>query len=153
MKHNYTRAKTPLNSQMNVVPYIDVMLVLLIIFMITAPMLNTGVEVNLPSEKTNNITKSELTPIIVSLTKDGKLFVSYEKAIDQAISQTELSALLTNMAQKHINNNDNQLQVMIHADKDNSYEAVMHLMALAQRAGITKVGLLSHENRQPASHQ
>ena len=121
MKHNYTRAKTPLNSQMNVVPYIDVMLVLLIIFMVTAPMLTTGVEVNLPSEKTNNITKSELTPIIVSLTKDGKLFVSYEEAIDQAISQTELSALLTNMAQKHINNNDNQLQVMIHADKDNSY--------------------------------
>lgn len=146
MKNSYARAKKPLNSEMNVVPYIDVMLVLLIIFMVTAPMLTTGVEVNLPSEKTSNITKSELTPVIVSLTKDGELFVSHERAIDQAISESELSALLTDMAQANMGESGSQLQVLINADKDNAYEAVMHVMALVQGAGVTKVGLLSGQS-------
>ncbi|UYZ67570.1 protein TolR [Moraxella bovis] len=146
MKNSYTRAKKPLNSEMNVVPYIDVMLVLLIIFMVTAPMLTTGVEVNLPSEKTSNITKSELTPVIVSLTKDGELFVSHERAIDQAISESELSALLTDMAQANMGESGSQLQVLINADKDNAYETVMHVMALVQGAGVTKVGLLSGQS-------
>lgn len=146
MKNSYARAKKPLNSEMNVVPYIDVMLVLLIIFMVTAPMLTTGVEVNLPSEKTSNITKSELTPVIVSLTKDGELFVSHERAIDQAISESELSALLTDMAQANMGESGGQLQVLINADKDNAYEAVMHVMALVQGAGVTKVGLLSGQS-------
>lgn len=146
MKNSYTRAKKPLNSEMNVVPYIDIMLVLLIIFMVTAPMLTTGVEVNLPSEKTSNITKSELTPVIVSLTKDGELFVSHERAIDQAISESELSALLTDMAQANMGESGSQLQVLINADKDNAYETVMHVMALVQGAGVTKVGLLSGQS-------
>lgn len=143
MKNSYARSKKPLNSDMNVVPYIDVMLVLLIIFMVTAPMLTTGVEVNLPSEKTSNIAKSELTPVIVSLTKNGELFVSHENAIDQAVSEPELSELLTQLAQANMGEQGSQLQVMINADKDNAYEAVMHLMALVQGAGVTKVGLLS----------
>lgn len=130
---------------MNVVPYIDVMLVLLIIFMVTAPMLTTGVEVNLPSEKTSNIAKSELTPVIVSLTKTGELFVSHEHAIDQAVSESELSTLLSDMASKHMGENGSNLQVMINADKDNPYEAVMHVMAVVQGAGVTKVGLLSNQ--------
>lgn len=146
MKNSYARAKKPLNSEMNVVPYIDVMLVLHIIFMVTAPMLTTGVEVNLPSEKTSNITKSELTPIIVSLTKDGELFVSSERAIDQAISKSDLSALLADMAQANMSENGSQLQVLINADKDNAYEAVMHVMALVQGAGVIKVGLLSGQS-------
>lgn len=146
MKHSYARPKKALNSEMNVVPYIDVMLVLLIIFMVTAPMLTTGVEVNLPSEKVSNIAKSELTPVIVSLTKDGKLFISHENAIDQAVSETELTKLLTDMANKYKGNNGSNLQVMINADKDNSYENVMRVMALVQGAGVTKVGLLSSQN-------
>ena len=106
-------------------------------------MLTTGVEVNLPSKKTSNITKSELTPVIVSLTKDGELFVSHERAIDQAISESELSALLADMAQANMGDSGSQLQVLINADKDNAYEAVMHVMALVQGTGVTKVGLLS----------
>lgn len=145
MQNNYARPTKTLKSDMNVVPYIDVMLVLLIIFMVTAPMLTTGVEVNLPSEKTSNIAKSELTPVIVSLTKTGELFVSHEHAIDQAVSESELSTLLSNMASKHMGENGSNLQVMINADKDNPYEAVMHVMAVVQGAGVTKVGLLSNQ--------
>ncbi|MDO4450746.1 MAG: protein TolR [Moraxella sp.] len=145
MQNNYARPTKTLKSDMNVVPYIDVMLVLLIIFMVTAPMLTTGVEVNLPNEKTSNIAKSELTPVIVSLTKTGELFVSHEHAIDQAVSESELSTLLSDMASKHMGENGSNLQVMINADKDNPYEAVMHVMAVVQGAGVTKVGLLSNQ--------
>lgn len=142
MKAPYARHKKPLNSEMNVVPYIDVMLVLLIIFMAVSPMLTTGVDVNLPSEKTANIAQSELTPIIVSLQKDGSLFISSEQAIDKAVSEQELRVTLTEIVRTKGNNAQN-LQVFINADKDNEYSKVMHLMAIVQGAGITKVGLLS----------
>lgn len=139
----YARHKKPLNSDMNVVPYIDVMLVLLVIFMVTAPMLTTGVDVNLPSEKTSNIAKDELTPIIISMTKDGSLFISSEQAIDKAVSIDELASELAELAKTHQSKQGSQLQVFINADKDNEYSKVMQVMAIVQGAGITKVGLLS----------
>ena len=139
----YARHKKSLNSDMNVVPYIDVMLVLLIIFMVTAPMLTTGVDVNLPSEKTSNIAQSDATPVIVSLTADGSLYMSSELAIDKPVSEDELSATLGELAAANMGDNGSNLQVMINADKDNEYAKVMHVMALVQSAGVTKVGLLS----------
>lgn len=140
----YTRHKKPLNADMNVVPYIDVMLVLLIIFMVTAPMLTTGVEVNLPSEKTSNIANQELTPVIVSLQKDGKLYISSEQAIDKPVSEKQLAVTLSELAKQHKGDNGtSNLQVMINADKENEYSKIMHLMAIVQGAGVTKVGLLS----------
>lgn len=138
----YARHKKPLNSDMNVVPYIDVMLVLLVIFMVTAPMLTTGVDVNLPSEKVTNIAKNELTPVIISMTKDGALFISSEHGIDQAVSEATLINTLSELVQEQ-NKRQDQLQVFINADKDNEYSKVMHLMAIVQGAGISKVGLLS----------
>lgn len=142
MKAPYARQKNPLNSQMNVVPYIDVMLVLLIIFMAVSPMLTTGVDVNLPSEKTTNIAQKELTPIIVSLQKDGSLFISSEQAIDKAVSEKQLSVTLKELVHAK-GDKAQELQVFINADKDNPYSKVMHVMAIVQGAGITKVGLLS----------
>ncbi|MDO4897521.1 MAG: protein TolR [Moraxella sp.] len=147
----YARHKKPLNSDMNVVPYIDVMLVLLIIFMAVSPMLTTGVDVNLPSEKTANIAQSELTPVIVSLKKDGSLFISSEQAIDKAVSETELSVTLKELVKSAKSTQKGELQVFINADKDNSYDNVMHLMALVQGAGVTKVGLLSGQPKQGKS--
>ena len=149
MKNRYTRNKSALKSDMNVVPYIDVMLVLLVIFMVTAPMLTTGVEVNLPSEKTGNIAKNELTPVIVSLQKNGQLFISYEHAIDKKVSEQELADILSELSRQHSNENSNQVQVMINADKDNQYSKIMHLMAIIQKTGIVKVGLLSEGQTPP----
>lgn len=149
MKNRYTRNKSALKSDMNVVPYIDVMLVLLVIFMVTAPMLTTGVEVNLPSEKTSNIAKNELTPVIVSLQKNGQLFISYEHAIDKRVSEQELADILSELSRRHSNENGNQVQVMINADKDNQYSKIMHLMAIIQKTGIVKVGLLSEGQTPP----
>lgn len=143
MKPNpYRREKKALNAEMNVVPYIDVMLVLLVIFMVTAPMLITGVDVDLPKEQTNTMSQSQL-PVIVSLTDRGEIFISYENNIDLPISEPELINTLSNLQSQSGNTNTEPLQVMINADQNNQYGAIMTLMATLQQAGIEKVGLLT----------
>ena len=138
----YRREKKALNAEMNVVPYIDVMLVLLVIFMVTAPMLITGVDVDLPKEQTNTISQSQL-PVIVSLTDSGEIFISYENNIDLPISEPELIDTLTNLQNQNTDAGAQPLQVMINADKNNQYGAIMTLMATLQQAGIQKVGLFT----------
>ena len=143
MKPNpYLREKKALNADMNVVPYIDVMLVLLVIFMVTAPMLITGVDVDLPKEQTNTMSQSQL-PVIVSLTDSGEIFVSYEDNVDVPMSEPELINTLSNLQSQSGNANAEPLQVMINADQNNQYGDIMTLMATLQQAGIEKVGLLT----------
>ncbi|CAN6960797.1 MULTISPECIES: protein TolR [Psychrobacter] len=143
MKPNpYRREKKALNAEMNVVPYIDVMLVLLVIFMVTAPMLITGVDVELPKEQTNTLSQSQL-PVIVSLTDSGEIFISYENNVDLPISEPELINTLSNLQSQSSNAGAQPLQVMINADQNNQYGAIMTLMASLQQAGIQKVGLLT----------
>ncbi|MGP5541452.1 protein TolR [Psychrobacter celer] len=143
MRHSpYRREKKPLNAEMNVVPYIDVMLVLLVIFMVTAPLLITGVDVDLPKEQTNTMSQSQL-PVIVSLTASGELFISYENNIDMPISEPELIHTLSNLQTQNSNTGKPPVQVMINADQNNQYGAIMTLMASLQQAGIEKVGLLT----------
>ena len=138
----YRREKKALNAEMNVVPYIDVMLVLLVIFMVTAPMLITGVDVDLPKEQTNTLSQSQL-PVIVSLTDSGEIFVSYENNIDLPISEPELINTLSNLQNQSNDAGAQPLQVMINADQNNQYGDIMTLMATLQQAGIQKVGLLT----------
>lgn len=138
----YRREKKALNAEMNVVPYIDVMLVLLVIFMVTAPMLITGVDVDLPKEQTNTMSQSQL-PVIVSLTDSGEIFVSYEDNIDLPMSEPELIDTLSNLQNQSSDAGAQPLQVMINADQNNQYGAIMTLMATLQQAGIQKVGLLT----------
>ena len=143
MKPNpYRREKKALNAEMNVVPYIDVMLVLLVIFMVTAPMLITGVDVELPKEQTNTMSQSQL-PVIVSLTDSGEIFISYEDNVDLPISEPELINTLSNLQAQSSDAGAQPLQVMINADQNNQYGAIMTLMASLQQAGIQKVGLLT----------
>ena len=143
MKPNpYGREKKALNAEMNVVPYIDVMLVLLVIFMVTAPMLITGVDVDLPKEQTNTMSQSQL-PVIVSLTDKGDIFISYESNVDVPVSEPELINTLSNLQSQSDNSNAEPVQVMINADQNNQYGAIMTLMATLQQAGIEKVGLLT----------
>ncbi|GAF58989.1 MULTISPECIES: protein TolR [unclassified Psychrobacter] len=138
----YRREKKALNAEMNVVPYIDVMLVLLVIFMVTAPMLITGVDVDLPKEQTNTMSQSQL-PVIVSLTDSGDIFISYEDNVDLPISEPELIDTLANLQSQSSNVGAQPVQVMINADQNNQYGAIMTLMATLQQAGIQKVGLLT----------
>lgn len=138
----YRRENKLLNAEINVVPYIDVMLVLLVIFMVTAPMLTTGVDVDLPKEQTNTMSQQQL-PIIISLTGSGEIFISYENNIDMPISEPELINTLSNLQMQNNNTGAPPIQVMINADQNNQYGAVMALMANLQQAGIEKVGLLT----------
>lgn len=139
MNKPFTRHKKPLNSDMNVVPYIDVMLVLLVIFMVTAPMLTTGVEVDLPKAQTKSITTDKKLPVIISLKKDGKLFMSYDNTLDEAVDYPTLKQIITQLNQA----DKGDLQVLINADSNNEYRQIMTLMATLQSLGVKKVGLLT----------
>lgn len=137
-----TRFANAKNGEMNVVPYIDVMLVLLVIFMVAAPMLTTGVDVNPPQQDTKPIAISDAPPVIVAITADGKLFVSHQDAIDEAIDADALGVLLQAMFAKNANT-----QVMIQADEQVAYKSVMQVMAIAQNAGIEQISLLSEPDK------
>ena len=138
----YRREKKALNAEMNVVPYIDVMLVLLVIFMVTAPMLITGVDVDLPKEQTNTMSQSQL-PVIVSLTGNGEIFISYDSNVDLPVSEPELIDTLATLQSQSSDAGAQPVQVMINADQNNQYGVIMTLMATLQQAGIQKVGLLT----------
>lgn len=142
MTQPFARHKKPLNSDMNVVPYIDVMLVLLVIFMVTAPMLTTGVQVDLPSEKTTTISQDKKLPVIISLQKDKALFISYESTLDESVDYDRLNQIISTLVQNAKDDN-NDLQVLINADASNQYQDIMALMANLQSLGVKKVGLLT----------
>lgn len=139
----YTRHKKPLNASMNVVPYIDVMLVLLVIFMVTTPMLTTGVNVDLPKAKTDSITIGAQMPVIVSLQSNGEITLSFENNTDLPVSEPELIDTLIRLQEQA--GEGEELKVMINADQNNQYGMIMQLMANLQQAGIQKVGLLTAE--------
>lgn len=124
-------------AQINVVPYIDVMLVLLVIFMVTAPMINPG-EVDLPSvAKTQTVA---LQPLQVMLHADGQILVHdlAHHTDERSVTQSELSALIR---QKQIDDPDQP--VVIAADKKVRYEKVMKIMSLMQQNQVKHVGLLA----------
>ena len=131
------RSKNRPMAQINVVPYIDVMLVLLVIFMITAPLMNPG-QIDLPS-----IGKSlapPLAPLEVIIKKDSSLALRdrSKDAPEQALSRNEL---LTRLQQKQAVNAEQP--VVISADKNVRYEEVVKVMDMLQQQHIKKVGLLA----------
>ena len=133
---NFRRVTLPPMSNINVVPYIDVMLVLLVIFMITAPLMNPG-QVDLPS-----IGKSlapPVSPMEVIIKKDTSLALRDlgRNGIESAVSRDELISQLKQMQKKNVDQ-----PVVISADKNVRYEEVIKVMDLLQQQQIKKVGLL-----------
>ena len=147
MKANpYSRNRSQkLNAGMNVVPYIDVMLVLLVIFMVTAPMLTTGVDIDLPKAQTKSLQQGTQLPVIVSLKSDGQLYLSIQDKTDEPMSEEVLIATLNNLQSQPQYQFDGKpnVNVMINADQNNQYGDIIQLMANLQQAGIQKVGLLT----------
>ena len=147
MKANpYSRNRSQkLNAGMNVVPYIDVMLVLLVIFMVTAPMLTTGVDIDLPKAQTKSLQQGTQLPVIVSLKSDGQLYLSTQDKTDEPMSEEVLIATLNNLQSQTQYQFDGKpnVNVMINADQNNQYGDIIQLMANLQQAGIQKVGLLT----------
>ena len=135
------RNKRRLMSEINVVPYIDVMLVLLIIFMITTPLLTQGVKVNLPNAKATAITDQQL-PAIVTVDRMGQYFVNLSPTPNIPVTAEQMvnlvAADLLSAQQKN-----QTLPVYVKGDKDADYGKVMNVMALLQQAGVGTVGLLT----------
>lgn len=127
-------------SEINVVPYIDVMLVLLIIFMITAPLLSQGVKVNLPKVPSEPMPQSDKEPIVISIDSSGNLFINYGDNQDKPVSpQTmanRVSALLKYQP---------RTPVYVKGDSRVAYGRVIEAMALLQSVGIDGVGLVTEQ--------
>lgn len=137
----FERIKKPLKSDMNVVPYIDVMLVLLVIFMVTAPMITTGIKVDLPQANSNPI-QAEDRPVIVTLEADGTIKLEDKNHANDVLTLDELKTVLTN-AQNEAQTANKQLSVLINGSETRPYGEVMKLMSALQDAGLAQVGLLT----------
>lgn len=120
-------------SQINVTPFVDVVLVLLIIFMVTAPILQQGVELDLPKESIAPIEGKE-EQVVVSINKAGKVFIGAGNEVAVADVGNRLSGILKKTADK---------RVFIRADKSVQYGHVMAVMGNIRRAGISRVGLIT----------
>ncbi|MBB1473811.1 MULTISPECIES: protein TolR [unclassified Luteimonas] len=127
-----------LKNEINVVPYIDVMLVLLIIFMVTAPLMNLGVDVQLPESNAKSIQEKK-DPVVVSVDADGHYFLAVEAGSNEAVDAASLNARV-----RAIVASNPQVAVFIAADGNGSYQNVMDAMALLQNAGVERVGLMSN---------
>ncbi|MDG1119463.1 MAG: protein TolR [SAR86 cluster bacterium] len=125
-------------SDINVVPYIDVMLVLLVIFMISAPLMVQGIQVNLPQASSEALPVKNNEPLIVSIDKNGELFLETDSTKDKSLSLEELNFSVTKIFESNPN-----LQVVIRGDGKVQYEKVMTVMAELQMAGATDIGLIS----------
>lgn len=139
---NKQRRSKHMMAEINVVPYIDVMLVLLVIFMITTPLLTQGVKVNLPKAQAKEIDSQHKEPIIISVNKEGQYFLNVAEKPDQPMTSRALvnmvAAYLKLAEDAHITR-----QVMIRGDKDVGYGKVVSAMALLQQAGVENVGLIT----------
>ena len=130
-------------SEINVVPYIDVMLVLLVIFMITAPMLNLGVEVELPKADAEPMDIEESKePLVVTVLANGDLYLNAGGDLDGTSSGLiDPETLQTTVAA--IVRRNPEVQVLVGGDQAVDYGKIYDAMVLLQKAGVTKVGLMS----------
>lgn len=128
-------------AEINVVPYIDVMLVLLIIFMITTPLLEQGVEVDLPQAKGQSAQQEPQMPITVTVDRDGDFYFdaqNYRSQKDRPEDPARLMALTRAALER-----TPQAPVVVRGDKDVPYQKVIEAMSLLQQAGAPKVGLVT----------
>lgn len=130
-------------AEINVVPYIDVMLVLLVIFMITAPLLNLGVEVDLPKADAEPLDSQQNDePMVVTVLANGDLYLNAGGEADGASSGLIDAESLVATVSAIVRRNP-QLQVLVGGDVNVGYGHVYEAMVLLQKAGVQKVGLMS----------
>ena len=130
-------------SEINVVPYIDVMLVLLIIFMITAPLLSQGVKIDLPQVPSEPLPASDNDPVIISVDAAGNFFINYGENQDQPVSP----AVLVNRVGALVKYRP-RLPVLVKGDAGVNYGRVVQAMALLQGAGVKGIGLITEPPEQ-----
>ncbi len=132
------RNRKKLMADINVVPYIDVMLVLLIIFMITAPLVTQGVKVDLPQASSEPVPPSDLTPLMVTVDIDGNYYVEHGENPKSPVDNETLIAKVQGVMKYKP-----ETPVLVGGDSNVAYEKVIKLMSLLQSAGVPGVGLLT----------
>jgi biopolymer transport protein TolR len=132
MAFGSTNGSKRLVSEINVTPLVDVMLVLLIIFMVTAPMMTQGVDVDLPETTARPLRQKE-DPLLVTIRKDGQIYFNNIK-LDQSLLKQQLSALSTAEHEKPI---------FLKADKQVPYGLVVAVMADIKESGFDKLGMIT----------
>lgn len=137
MRTRRARARTPLNAEINVVSLIDVMMLLMIIFMITAPLLNLGVDIDLPQSSAKSLSQGK-DPIVVSVDADGNYFLAVEAGSNEAVSGDALAAKVAAIVRQN-----KDVQVLIGGDAQASYQAISTTIDLLKSAGVDKVSLIS----------
>lgn len=136
--------KKRLVSDINVVPYIDVMLVLLVIFMITTPLISQGVKINLPQAQSKPLMSKDNVPIIVSIDRFGRYYLNINSNAEKPIAINDLAIRVA--AELELAQQENKVrQVLIKGDKDVDYGKVVQAMVLLQQAGVINVGLMTDD--------
>lgn len=138
-------ARRPI-AEMNVVPFIDVMLVLLVIFMITTPLLTQGVKVELPKTEAKAIPPDQKEPLIVTVDATGNYFLNIASKPHQPITPQVLSHLVTEQLSASASTGE-QRPVLVRGDKNVNYGKVIEAMALLQQAGAKSVGLITEPSK------
>lgn len=138
MSFNTRKSRSGLVSEINVTPLVDVMLVLLIIFMVTAPMMTQGLEVDLPETTAKSLRQKE-EPIIVTLDKEGKIMLG-KIEVGQALFRQQL--------EKQFGQNKDQ-PIFLKADKHVAYGVVVSIMADIKDAGFDKLGMITQTKEDP----
>ena len=129
-----------LKSEINVVPYIDVMLVLLIIFMVTTPMLNSSVDVQLPQANAKSLQQKK-DPVLVSVLQDGQLYLTLSGAKKELVNEDTLKLKVGAFVRQNP-----EVSVLVGGDQRGSYGGVFKVLADLQQAGVAKVGLMGQPN-------
>jgi biopolymer transport protein TolR len=125
-------------SEINVVPYIDVSLVLLVIFMITAPLLSQGVKVELPKTSSRPLSEAQKEPVVISVDSKGRYYLNIGEKTDKPIDdQTLVNRVAAVRRQRPT------ASVLVRGDTHVDYGAVVQVMSLLQQAGVDNIGLIT----------
>ncbi len=125
-------------AEINIVPYVDVMLVLLVIFMITAPLLTQGVQVDLPQASASVIEQKQEEPLVVTVDKIGNYFLNITATPSQPIMPQALASEVAGAIKRNP-----ERQVLVRGDEQVSYGQVIAAMVVLQEAGVPNVGLVT----------
>jgi len=125
-------------AEINVVPYIDVMLVLLVIFMVTAPMMHQGAVVDLPQAQADALPQEKQTPVIAEVDDQGRYYLNIGETPDEPISTKDLVVTIKAVMRERDDPN-----VLVRGHSDVAYREVVRLMAQLKNAGVPKVGLMT----------
>lgn len=141
------RIRPAIDAQINIVPYIDVMLVLLVIFMMTTPIIEQGIEVDLPNSDAKMVDFSDQQPTIISINKNGEYFIN---SLDDGASEVDSNERLplgriAARVQARLQVFP-QMKVFVRGDENAAYGSVVSLMAFLQKNGVDKIGIVTESS-------